>query len=159
MPGATGRPGRCWTGSRGGRAYCARHAGPILTRLDPSGCARRRTAGRVARSGMPARGCRWHNPLVAEISSDVLLRTPTVVVRDVHCLGRCRDRSAEEASKVVHLAFPYRGVFVRHLGDDDAVAEANQVVLFNPGEGYRVSHPVAGGDDSLSLDIVEPVLR
>jgi AraC family transcriptional regulator len=108
---------------------------------------------------MPARGCRWHNPLVAEISSDVLLRTPTVVVRDVHCLGRCRDRSAEEASKVVHLAFPYRGVFVRHLGDDDAVAEANQVVLFNPGEGYRVSHPVAGGDDSLSLDIVEPVLR
>jgi hypothetical protein len=41
--------------------------------------------------------------------------------------------------------FPYRGVYVRHLGLDQAVAEANQVLFFNAGEGYRVSHPVPGG--------------
>jgi AraC-like DNA-binding protein len=31
------------------------------------------------------------------------------------------------------------------------VAEANQVLFFNRGEGYRISHPVEGGDASLSL--------
>jgi AraC-like DNA-binding protein len=55
--------------------------------------------------------------------------------------------------------FPYRGVYVRHLGRDDAVAEANQVLFFNAGESYRVSHPVEGGDASLDLAIGEPWLR
>jgi AraC-like DNA-binding protein len=55
--------------------------------------------------------------------------------------------------------FPYRGVYVRHLGHDQAVAEANQVLFFNAAEGYRVSHPVLGGDASLVLVISEPQLR
>ena len=55
--------------------------------------------------------------------------------------------------------FPYRGVYVRHLGRDQAVAEANQVLFFNATEGYRVSHPVPGGDACLSLVISEPLLR
>ena len=42
---------------------------------------------------------------------------------------------------------------------DDAVAEANQVLFFNAGEGYRVSHPVAGGDASLTWSSSEPLLR
>jgi AraC family transcriptional regulator len=56
------------------------------------------------------------------------------------------------------LVFPYRGVFVRHLGRNQAVGEANQVLFFNSGESYRVSHPVAGGDACLSLVISEPQL-
>ncbi|HWY45011.1 MAG TPA: AraC family transcriptional regulator [Candidatus Sulfotelmatobacter sp.] len=55
--------------------------------------------------------------------------------------------------------FPYRGVYVRHLGNDQAVAEANQVLFFNATEGYRISHPVPGGDASLTLVISEPQLR
>ncbi|HKV99153.1 MAG TPA: AraC family transcriptional regulator [Vicinamibacterales bacterium] len=55
--------------------------------------------------------------------------------------------------------FPYRGVYVRHLGNDDAVAESNQVVFFNAYEAYRVSHPVAGGDASLSVTVDEGQLR
>jgi AraC-like DNA-binding protein len=55
--------------------------------------------------------------------------------------------------------FPYRGVYVRHLGHDEAVAEANQVLFFNAAEGYRVSHPVPGGDACLSLAISESQLR
>ena len=51
--------------------------------------------------------------------------------------------------------FPYRGVYVRHLGQDQAVAEANQVLFFNAAEGYQVSHPVPGGDASLTLVIGE----
>jgi len=57
------------------------------------------------------------------------------------------------------LVFPYRGVYVRHLGRDEAVAEANQVLFFNDGDAYRVSHPVRGGDASLALVISEPMLR
>jgi AraC-like DNA-binding protein len=55
--------------------------------------------------------------------------------------------------------FPYRGVYVRHLGTEQTVAEANQVLFFNATEGYRVSHPVPGGDASLTLVISEPMLR
>ena len=57
------------------------------------------------------------------------------------------------------MVFPFRGVYVRHLGNDQAVAEANQVVFFNATEGYRVSHPVPGGDASLTLVIREAQLR
>jgi AraC-like DNA-binding protein len=96
---------------------------------------------------------------VPEITSQLLLKTASVVVRDVWCQGLCRHRSEEEFAAALHLVFPYRGVYVRHLGSDDAVAEANNVLFFNPGEGYRVSHPVAGGDSSLSVDVSEPILR
>jgi AraC-like DNA-binding protein len=55
--------------------------------------------------------------------------------------------------------FPYRGVYVRHLGQDQGVAEANQVFFFNAAESYRVSHPVPGGDASLTLIIGETQLH
>jgi AraC-like DNA-binding protein len=50
-------------------------------------------------------------------------------------------------------------VYVRHVGHDQAVAEANQVLFFNAHEAYRVSHPVAGGDGSLTLVIEESQLE
>jgi AraC family transcriptional regulator len=96
---------------------------------------------------------------MAEFAVQLLLRSPTVTVRDVYCQGSCRQQSAEECATATELVFPYRGVYVRHLGPDQAVAEANQVLFFNATEGYRVSHPVPGGDASLSLAISEPLLR
>jgi len=77
----------------------------------------------------------------------------------VYCQGNRRHQDAEECATATELVFPYRGVYVRHLGHDQAVAEANQVLFFNATEGYRVSHPVPGGDASLSLAISEPQLR
>jgi len=88
-----------------------------------------------------------------------LLNTETVAIRDVSCAGECRHQGAEECTIATHLVFPYRGVYVRHLGRHDAVAEANQVLFFNQAEGYRVSHPVMGGDASLDLVMSEPLLR
>jgi len=67
--------------------------------------------------------------------------------------------SPEECTTSTQLIFPYRGVFVRHIGQDQVVAEANQVLFFNGNEGYRVSHPVAGGDGSLTLVIEESQLH
>lgn len=67
--------------------------------------------------------------------------------------------STEEATKSTQLIFPYRGVYVRHIGHRQAVAESNQVLFFNAQEGYRVSHPVSGGDGSLTFLIEESQLR
>ena len=93
-----------------------------------------------------------------EVTARSLLKTRLVAIRDVHCAGRCRHQSDEESTNATHMVFPYRGVYVRHLGADDAVAEANQVLFFNAHEGYRVSHPLPGGDASLDLVVSEPVL-
>jgi AraC family transcriptional regulator len=96
---------------------------------------------------------------VPEFTVQSLLKTPTVAMHDVCCQGSRREQSAEECTATTHVVFPYRGVYVRHLGQDQAVAEANQVLFFNTAEGYRVSHPVAGGDASLTLVIDESQLR
>jgi AraC family transcriptional regulator len=96
---------------------------------------------------------------MAEFAVQALLTTPTVTIRDVCCQGSCRDHTPEECADATQLVFPYRGVYVRYLGDDQAVADANQVLFFNATEGYRVSHPVPGGDGSLTLIVSEPALR
>ena len=94
-----------------------------------------------------------------ELVEQTLLRSPTLTIRDTCCRGTCRGQTAEERTTTTQLVFPYRGVYVRHLGDDQAVAEANQVLFFNAHEGYTVSHPVPGGDACLTLEIGEPQLR
>jgi AraC family transcriptional regulator len=95
---------------------------------------------------------------MVEINSHPLLATDTVAVWDVLCSGTCRQKSAEECISATHLVFPYRGVYVRHLDQVETVAEANQVMFFNEHEPYRVSHPVGGGDASLSIRIDEAIL-
>src|SRR6266446_10485090 len=86
-------------------------------------------------------------------------RVPEITVRDTYCQGTCRHTSTEECTATTQLVFPYRGVYVRHVGQDQAVAEANQVLFFNAMEGYRISHPVPGGDASITLVIDESHLN
>jgi AraC family transcriptional regulator len=93
-----------------------------------------------------------------EFEVNHLLDTPTVSLRNIRCSGTCRHRSAEECVSATHLVFPYRGVYVRHVGSEQAVADANHILFFNAGESYQVSHPLTGGDASLSLGLSESVL-
>lgn len=95
---------------------------------------------------------------MSQFLCQTILSTSTVRLRDVICNGACRHRSAEECAHSTSLAYPYRGVFMRHVGRSDAVAEPNQVIFFNGGEGYRISHPVAGGDACLDVKVGEEVL-
>ncbi|HWC19400.1 MAG TPA: AraC family transcriptional regulator [Terriglobales bacterium] len=90
---------------------------------------------------------------MSDLDVQFLLKSTTMTIREVCCCGSSRFLSAEEYAAVTELVFPYRGVYVRHLGADQAVAEANQVLFFNAGEGYRVSHPVSGGDACLTLEV------
>ena len=87
-----------------------------------------------------------------------LLKTDLVTVFDVVCDGACRHLSEPETSTATSLVFPYRGVFLRHIGDDEVVAEASQVLFFNRGDLYRISHPVPGGDACLSISTPEALL-
>ncbi len=96
---------------------------------------------------------------MTEVAVQTLLRTRTLAVRDIRCRGTCRHASAEECATATELVFPYRGVYTRQVGRDLAVAEANQVLFFNAGEGYRIAHPVAGGDACLSFALDADVLR
>jgi AraC-like DNA-binding protein len=96
---------------------------------------------------------------MSEFDVSHLLETDTVSVRRVHCRGSCRHRSAEECTRATELVFPYRGVYLRHVGTDQAVADANHVLFFNAGQGYRVSHPVEGGDASLVLCLPDAILH
>lgn len=90
---------------------------------------------------------------MSKFSTALLLRTKTIAIRDVVCSGECRHKSDEECAHKTSLVYPYRGVFMRHVGRNDTVAEANQVLFFNASQGYRISHPVAGGDACLDLAI------
>lgn len=97
---------------------------------------------------------------MANFSIETLLATPTVTVKDVVSQGGAsRLKAPEEIAETAQLVFPYRGLFVRHVGRDEVVADANQVLFFNAHESYRVSHPVAGGDASLVLIIEKALLR
>ena len=88
-----------------------------------------------------------------------LLTTALIELRDVVCAGSCRHKGAVERTARTHLVFPYRGTYVRHVGADEAVADASQVLFFNAGEDYQVSHPNPGGDASLSMAVDEMLLR
>src|SRR5260370_41059189 len=53
---------------------------------------------------------------VPEFIVESLLRSPTVTIRDTYCRGTCRHQSTEESTTTTQLVFPYRGVYVRHVG-------------------------------------------
>src|SRR6266478_5312075 len=125
-------------------------------------CSRRITSGRTIYFCMIGGPKAWGlkaNLNVSEFAVQSLLKSPTVAIRDTLCQGSCSHQSAEECTATTQLVFPYRGVYVRHLGHNQAVAEANQVLFFNATEGYRISHPVRGGDASLTLVISERLVR
>lgn len=94
-----------------------------------------------------------------DLSSHLLLATESATVWDVACSGGHGHDSCEECSDATHLVFPYRGLFVAEVGSRKAVLDSNQLWLINAGEPYRISHPVEGGDDCLSIGIAEPLLE
>ena len=96
---------------------------------------------------------------MAEFQVHTLLSTPLIEVRDVLCAGTCRHKGEVERSGRTTLVFPYRGTYVRHVGDGEAVADASQVLFFNAGEDYQVSHPNPGGDACLALAVDPRLLR
>lgn len=88
-----------------------------------------------------------------------LLTTATVRILDGVCDGDCDHDPGTDCAGTTYLAFPYRGLYQRHAAGDVVVAEPNQVIFFNAGEPFAITHPVPGGDASLLLFIDPAVLR
>jgi AraC-like DNA-binding protein len=64
----------------------------------------------------------------------------------------------EAYSPDFQVCLPRSGVFVWHVGGDDVVADANQVLFVRGGEGFRVTRPIEGGYAELIVTIPIPVL-
>jgi AraC-like DNA-binding protein len=93
------------------------------------------------------------------LSIQLLHSDELISARCVHCRPHNHVCGATEAAGANTLAFPLRGVFIKHLDDGrEVVAHAGQAVFFNAGESYRVSHP-QGGDDCFVLELTESVQR
>src|SRR5689334_12613289 len=97
--------------------FAVSSARPCASRawLKKSTCISTTTTAIAIRCSMPV--------AMSEFAVKTLLDTPIVSVHDVCCQGLCRHKSAEEHTTATHLVFPYRGAYVRHLGQDEAVAE------------------------------------
>jgi len=72
-----------------------------------------------------------------------LFDSSVALVENVSCSGSLDD-GAENYSPEFQVAFPYRGLFIWHVGHDDVVADANQVLFVTGGEPYALSEPSRG---------------
>lgn len=97
---------------------------------------------------------------MATLSSQTLLATPLLHIRDVQC-SACRGRhvGAAECDPISHIVIPYRGSFVRRVGSRVAHADVNQALFFNAAEEYRIDHFGDDGDACLSLDLSEGAMN
>jgi len=83
-------------------------------------------------------------PPVPGVAVNVLFQSATVTIQDWCCRGT--DRNAEEAAQGHVVAVTRRGAYLRQIGRDRVFADSGTAVFFEPGQPYRVSHPVQGGD-------------
>ncbi len=76
-----------------------------------------------------------------------------VTISDYRCRAHPHADGPEEANESHAIVFVRRGVFRRTRRKKAVTADANRVIFFNPGEPYRVSHPIDGGDDCTVLSM------
>jgi AraC family transcriptional regulator len=74
-----------------------------------------------------------------------LLESTIGLVENLQAPPASRRKTPEGFSPEFQVCLPYRGLFIWHVGDDDVVADANQVIFVAGGEGYHLSQPLSGG--------------
>ncbi len=95
---------------------------------------------------------------MADLHYHFLHRSPLLSIRDVCCRPRSAACGAEEQTTGTELVFPRAGLFVTHIGRQRIVADPTQVLFFNAGDVYRVSHPLFGGDQCTVLVFAPEIL-
>jgi AraC-like DNA-binding protein len=89
---------------------------------------------------------------VGHLDAAVLVDTSVVEVAHVWC---CSPRSAagdEEWNQAPQIVLPRRGLFMVHRAGESVLADPTSAVVFGREEGYRVSHPLDGGDECVVLE-------
>ncbi len=67
------------------------------------------------------------------------------LVEDLGRRAARRDKSPEAFCSVFQVCLPYRGVFAWHVGGEDVIGDANQVLFVAGNESYRMSNPFPDG--------------
>jgi AraC-like DNA-binding protein len=84
-------------------------------------------------------------------------------IESLHWRESSALRSAEDFSPEFQVCLPYSGLFVWHVGHDDVIADANQVLFVRAGEAFRLSEPCAAGCAELiitpSVHLLSEMLR
>lgn len=88
-----------------------------------------------------------------EFDARLLLHTETMTAWDCVCEGLCRGNAGDEWAPATRISFPQQGVYVHSVGRREVVADTNQVVIINEDEPYQVSHPIPGGDATLTVGV------
>jgi AraC-like DNA-binding protein len=74
-----------------------------------------------------------------------LLGSTISVVENLWCSSVPGNKTPDDFSPEFQVCLPYRGFFVWHVGGDDVVADANQVLFVSGGEAFHLSAPLSGG--------------
>jgi AraC-like DNA-binding protein len=74
-----------------------------------------------------------------------LLEGAVTLAEDVRTRWPSDGTGVDGFSAEFQVVFPYRGVLVWHVGGDEVVGDANQVLFVSGGEDYRLSDPLSGG--------------
>ena len=85
-----------------------------------------------------------------------LVRSPLGLVESVASRGDSRPVGG--FSPDFQVCLPYRGLFVFHVGRDDVLSDANQVVFVAAGEPFRLSEPRPGGYAELVVTVPPSLL-
>ena len=93
------------------------------------------------------------------LESQTLYASPLVRIADVQCTEGCGPGRHEEHCPVASIALVRSGTFVRRDRLGRHVADATQVVFFDPAETYMVDHPLPDGDRCTALVFAPEVLR
>lgn len=93
----------------------------------------------------------WH-------ARTTLFASQSVTIGATRCRPAVEGVGPECLSGAAVVAFPRRGLFILHVRGEQFLADPNQVILQNPNDVFRSSHPGAVGDDTtwfaLSTDII-----
>ncbi len=82
-----------------------------------------------------------------------------VGVDDFRCGADVESRGDEEPNPTHSIVFVRRGAFTRACREGTILADANQILFFNQGQGYRYAHPLPGGDECTILALDEDRAR
>jgi AraC family transcriptional regulator len=74
-----------------------------------------------------------------------LLDSTIALVENLRSSGVPQRKPSEDFSPDFQVCLPYRGLFVWHVGGNDVVADANQVLFVSGGEAFYLSEPLPSG--------------
>jgi AraC-like DNA-binding protein len=93
------------------------------------------------------------------VTRRLLAENSVGLIESLHVLGpRAAPPRQESFGADFQVCLPYRGAFCWHVGRDEVVADANQVLFVAGGEGYRMSRPIDGGYAELIVTVLPSLL-